>query len=122
MREECISLFDSYIEWLKQRICVESLEDICEITTPFLDRHNDHLQIYVKKPEDGFLLTDDSYVINDLRLSGFEITTEERSQFFNSVLNGFGVHQKGNELFIEASREKISSEKALIDSSIFIYQ
>jgi hypothetical protein len=111
MRGEYISLVNNYVEWLKQGISIESFEDACEITTPFLDRHNDHLQIYVKKSGNGFLLTDDGYIINDLKLSGCELTTERRNQILQSVLNGYGVNLNGDELFLKASAENFPQRK-----------
>lgn len=52
-------LVSSYLAWLKSKIIVKEIDGIAEITTPFLDRHNDHLQFYVKKTNEGFILTDD---------------------------------------------------------------
>ena len=83
----CQELVNAYIEWLKQRIKVEDINGVCEITTPFLDRHNDHLQIYVKRTNNILLLTDDGYILRDLQLSGFESTTEKRRKILQSILN-----------------------------------
>ena len=88
---ECHDLVNAYIEWLKQKISVKDIEGVCEITTPFLDRHNDHLQIYVKRTGDTLILTDDGYTIRDLELSGFKIALGKREQVLHSILNGFGV-------------------------------
>lgn len=111
MLKDCIDLVDAYIHWLRQKISVENINGVCEITTPFLDRHNDHLQIYVKRSENGFILTDDGYTINDLRLSGCEFTTEKRRQMLTAVLNGFGVRLSGNELIVEARPENFPQKK-----------
>ena len=41
----------------------KKLENCIEITTPFLDRHNDWIQIFVEQLENGRLyLTDDGYI------------------------------------------------------------
>ena len=61
--DECQDLVDAYVEWLKQKINAKNIDGVCEITTPFLDRHNDHLQIYIKKAGDALILTDDGYII-----------------------------------------------------------
>jgi len=34
-----------------------------EITTPFLDNHNDHIQIYIKKSDSRLILTDNGQTI-----------------------------------------------------------
>lgn len=109
--KECYDLVNSYVEWLKTRISVENIDGICEITTPFLDRHNDHLQIYVKHSDNGLLLTDDGYTINDLRIGGCDFSTEKRKQTLNSVLNGFGVKLFKDEIIIEARPDNFPQKK-----------
>jgi len=111
MMNECKDLVNAYIEWLRQKISIEEINGICEITTPFLDRHNDHLQIYIKKSDGGLILTDDGYTITDLKLSGCELTTGKRRQFFYSILNEFGVRLIGDELIIEAKPENFPQKK-----------
>lgn len=108
---ECQDLVDTYTEWFRQRISVKDIKGVCEITTPFLDRHNDQLQIYVKRAGDTIILTDDGYTIRDLRLSGFEITTEKREQVLHSILNGFGAHLQDDEIFVEAKTENFPQKK-----------
>ncbi|MFZ5632713.1 MAG: DUF1828 domain-containing protein [Bacillota bacterium] len=112
IQRDCHDLVNSYIEWLRQKISVENINgDACEITTPFLDRHNDHLQIYVKRSGNGFLLTDDGYTISDLRLSGCEFSTEKRKQMLNNVLNGFGVRLINSELVVETRPDNFPQKK-----------
>ena len=111
MLKDCQDLVNAYIEWLRQKISVEDIKGVCEITTPFVDRHNDQLQIYVKKSDSGLILTDDSYTITDLRLSGCEFTTEKRRQTLHSILNGFGVRLVGDELVVEAKPDNFPQKK-----------
>lgn len=111
MIKDCQDLVNNYIEWLREKITIENIKGVCEITTPFLDRHNDHLQIYIKKSDSGFILTDDTYTITDLKLSGCEFTTEKRRQILHSILNGFGVRIKGDELFIETRADNFPQKK-----------
>ncbi len=111
MIKDCQDLVNAYIEWLRERIKVEDIKGVCEITTPFLDRHNDHLQIYVKKSDGGLVLTDDGYTISDLRLSGCEFTTEKRRQMLHSILNGFGIRLIEDELIVEATLDNFPQKK-----------
>jgi len=111
MLKDCQDLVNTYIEWLRQKISVEDIKGVCEITTPLLDRHNDQLQIYVKKSDSGLILTDDSYTITDLRLSGCEFTTEKRRQTLHSILNGFGVRLVGDELVVETKPDNFPQKK-----------
>ena len=70
MTMDCEQLVSTYVDWLKAKIEVQDINGVCEITTPFLDRHNDRLQIYVERGEHGLRLTDDGYIITDLEMSG----------------------------------------------------
>jgi hypothetical protein len=111
MIKDCKDFVNTYIEWLRQKISIEEINGICEITTPFLDRNNDHLQIYVKKLGSGLILTDDGHTITGLKLSGCEFTTEKRRQILHSILNGFGVRLLGDELVVEARPENFPQKK-----------
>ena len=108
------SIIDSYIDWIRDNSSIKIIADdnICEITTPFLDRHNDHLQIYVKKNQNTFFLTDDGYTLNDLKLSGVELDTPKRDKIFKTMLNGYGVKVgEKNELYAEAVLANIGQKK-----------
>ena len=45
--------------WLRDNTILRQMEDWVEITTPYVDRHNDRLQIYAKRQQEGYVLTDD---------------------------------------------------------------
>lgn len=77
-REECKQLVDAYVEWLRRGLSVEGLDGACELTTPFLDRHNDHLQVYAVRRNGKIVLSDDGYILSDLRASGLELITPKR--------------------------------------------
>jgi len=102
-KQECQQLIDLYVEWLRKGLTVEALENGCELTTPFLDRHNDHLQIYATKENNKVLLSDDGYILSDLRTAGLEMQTPKRKATLEAVLNGFGVRVEGKQLLVEAS-------------------
>ncbi len=111
---DCQQIIENYIKWIKDNTVIKSIQDgaICEISTPFLDRHNDHLQIYIQKQNDMYILTDDGYTIADLNMSGMEFNTPKREQIFKTVLNGFGVKLgSNNELYIEANLNNIGQKK-----------
>lgn len=106
-REECDKLIDAYLTWLRKGLSVQSLEGACELTTPFLDRHNDHLQIYAAKENGKIVLSDDGYILADLRTSGLEMTTPKRKAVLESILNGLGVKSDDKRLFVEASQRNL---------------
>lgn len=91
MNDEIPALIDQYWQWLKDKTILRQVNDWYEITTPHLDRHNDYIQIYAKKSGDGFLLTDDGYILDDLEMSGCAIDTPRRRELLTTTLRGFGV-------------------------------
>jgi hypothetical protein len=121
MATVCDELVESYLSWVRDRISVADIDGVCEITTPFLDRHNDRLQIYVEKTDKGLRLTDDGYVIGDLEASGCSIDTPNRRALLQTVINGFGVHEQDGELFAEASTASFPQKKhALLQSMLAV--
>jgi hypothetical protein len=89
---EIEQLLTDYRAWLKDKTTIRSVEDEwVEITTPYLDRHNDAIQIFARRDNGGYLLTDDGYIIRDLEASGCNLSTDKRRQLLQVTLNGFGV-------------------------------
>lgn len=117
----CEKIIDNYIHWIKDNTCIKMMKNgrSCEVTTPFLDRHNDHLQVYVVKYGNKYKLTDDGETINDLLISGMEIKTEKRIKVLETTLNGFGVKiAKNDEIFVEADIENIGQKKHYLIQAI----
>ncbi len=106
-RDDCQKLIDSYVDWLRQGLSVQEIGGACELTSPFLDRHNDHIQVYAKRQNGNIVLSDDGYVLSDLRTSGLEIDTPKRKMVLESVLNGFGVRVENNQLMVETSAKNL---------------
>lgn len=106
-RQDCEQLVEAYVGWLRKGFSVEKLEEACELTTPFLDRHNDHLQIYAVKHNGRIVLSDDGYILSDLRTSGLDLNTPKRKAVLEAVLNGFGVRTDGKQILVEASQRNL---------------
>lgn len=105
LKNEMMHQTKNYYRWLEEKTHIQELEgEWVEITTPYLDRHNDYLQLYVKKENDNYLITDDSYIIEDLLSSGVTLSAN-RQELLKTTLVGFGVYLEGNNLFIKTSRE-----------------
>lgn len=103
MIQDIRKLMDSYYQWLKAKNSLRELDDWVEITTPYLDRHNDYVQIFAKKSDDGYVLTDDGYTIGDLELCGCKIDTPKRQDLLKMILNGFGVRFDGKALNVHVT-------------------
>ena len=93
-RQECEQLIAAYVDWLRKGLSVEKLDEACELTTPFLDRHNDHMQIYVRRDNGDYVLTDDGYILSDLKSCGCELDSTKRKELLVQALNGFGVQRE----------------------------
>jgi Domain of unknown function DUF1829/Domain of unknown function DUF1828 len=109
---EIEKLLNDYRAWLKDKTTLRELNDEwVEITTPYLDRHNDALQIYARKQNGGYLLTDDSYTIHDLESSGCTLNTGKRQDLLKMTLSGFGVKLNREALEIHSSAETFPLRK-----------
>jgi hypothetical protein len=111
MIEEIQRLMDQYVAWLKDKTSLREVNDWIEITTPYLDRHNDRLQIYARREDGGFVLTDDGYVMEDLLTSGCNLESPKRQALLRITLNGFGVQMKDKALEVHASPETFPVRK-----------
>jgi hypothetical protein len=102
MMRDIQHLLDTYHAWLKDKSVLRQLDEWIEITTPYLDRHNDYLQIYAKRANGGFLLTDDGYTIGDLEQSGCKLESKKRQELLAVTVNGFGVQLENKALQVQA--------------------
>lgn len=111
MIDEIQKMMDGYIAWLREKTSLREVGAWVEITTPLLDRHNDHLQIYVQREKDHFILTDDGYTLQDLEQSGCKLDSSKRQELLRVTLNGFGVQQHDDSLEIRATEETFPLKK-----------
>ena len=111
MIDEIESLLGQYAAWLKDQTTLHQINDWVEITTPYLDRHNDYLQIYAKRTNGGYLLTDDGYVLQDLELSGCKLDTPRRQTLLQMTLRGFGVQLRQGALEVYATATDFALHK-----------
>jgi hypothetical protein len=105
-------LLNNYRSWLRDKTTLRDVNgEWVEITTPYLDRHNDAIQIYVRAENGGYILTDDSYTIHDLEASGCNLHTEKRQDLLKMTLNGFGVKLQNEALEVNASADNFPVRK-----------
>lgn len=111
MIAEITTLVDQYRSWLKEKTAIRQVGECVEITTPFLDRHNDYIQIYAKPEKDGFLLTDDGLTIQDLAMSGCALDSPKRQNLLRIALAGFGVQLENGQLVVHARSDNFPLRK-----------
>lgn len=108
---EIETLLDAYWGWLRDKTTVREIGDWTEITTPFLDRHNDYLQIYARRENGAYVLTDDGYTVVDLEQSGCTLDTPKRQGLLRATLNGFGVQSNGKAIEVHATPQNFALKK-----------
>jgi len=121
MSENFQVIIDSYIQWIRDNTSLRSVGNgsSSAIVTPFLDRHNDHVEIYATKKDGGYKLTDDGQTIKDLEMSGMEISSPKRQKVLNTTLNGFGVKLgEDQELYVETNLSNLGQKKHFLIQAI----
>jgi hypothetical protein len=109
---EIEKLLKGYREWLRDKTTLREVDGSwVEITTPYLDRHNDALQIDARRDDGGFVLTDNNYIIHDLDSSGCKLDTEKRKDLLQMTLNGFGVKLNNEAIEVKATTENFALRK-----------
>lgn len=97
-------LIQSYTEWLRLKINYTEINGHFEVSTPFVNHINDQIQFYLKRDNrDRIFMTDDGDTINNLEMAGVDVSTPARQKELQTILNGFGVMLKGNELSVMAT-------------------
>lgn len=85
-----MKLINLYIEWLKNSFSEREVNGWMEVVTPFVDKNNDQIQLYLSQKDSRILLTDDGSTFSNLELAGFS-KTEKRADILGTVFRGFGV-------------------------------
>lgn len=104
-------LADQYFSWLKSKTAWREINGWTEITTPYLDRHNDYIQIYLRQNGDEWELTDDGETLTDLIQSGCELDTPRRKALLQTTLNGFGMHLANGAITVKTKQDSFALRK-----------
>lgn len=100
----------SYLAWLKSQFSCSPTGRCTEITTPFLDHHNDQIQIYAVPTVDGWSLTDAGETLSNFEMSGVRFESAKRKAQLHEVLQGFGVTLRDGELTVSADTQSQSQQ------------
>lgn len=111
-----------YIDWLTKKINqVKISENTQRITMPFLDRNNDHIELYIiSEGDDRYTITDDSSTINELELSGVDVCgSQRRKSILTSLINSHGVElSSSNELLVRCNIDNLPQKKHMLTQCI----
>lgn len=93
MNSESMRLIERYIEWLKEKSTERDVgAGWTTLTFPFLDRHNDHLQVHVRQESQGLRITDEGRTIRDLKRIGCDLKARtKRRSLAEKILRGLGL-------------------------------
>ncbi len=113
---EIEELIKSYAEWIKKEISVAKYGEYYELTTPYLDRFNDYLQIYVKQDLNGNIeLTDDGYIIDNLLSSGISLKNgTNRKEHLDKIINNYSLRLEDNNIVAVATEDTFPQTKHML--------
>ena len=113
LKHDTDKMVRSYFEWLKENTATKQLnENAVVVGLPFLDRHNDGLEIIVSRTDDNqFKLFDDGWILNDLEACGVRIDTPRRKNLLQKTINGFGVQLDDEGVMFTIASEKNFAQK-----------
>jgi len=105
------NLVNQYFNWLKAKTAWREINGWTEITTPYIDRHNDYIQIYLRQTGDEWELTDDGETLTDLVQSGCDLDTPRRKALLQTTLNGFGMHLADGAITVNTKQDSFALKK-----------
>ncbi|WP_435005142.1 DUF1828 domain-containing protein [Tundrisphaera lichenicola] len=94
MKIDVKDLLKTYLEWLGTQASQEQLDGgWSSITLPYLDRHNDYLQVFIREEFEGVRITDDGRIIRDLANIGCDLKAvgTKRRRLASTILRGMGL-------------------------------
>lgn len=109
-----VDFIDAYLRWIKDNSVQKTIGAFEEITTPFVDSHNDNIQFYITHTEHGYLLTDDGYTISDLEMCGCDIKSKKRREVIRQFAESLGVQIDGNAICTEATVSDIARKQHIL--------
>lgn len=113
-RSEPFDFIGNYLAWIRSNSSQKQIGDYQEITTPFVDSHNDQIQFYVCRSQSGFVLTDDGYTLGDLEMCGCDINSKKRKEFIRQIAESLGVSIRDGAVVAEASEADIACKQHMM--------
>ena len=92
-----------YTNWIKNNSAQRIINGYTEITTPFLDSHNDAIQFYVKREGESFFFTDDGYTFADIEMNGLNLGTKKRKETVQHLADSMNVSVENGVIIAKAS-------------------
>lgn len=114
-------LLDQYHAFVKSKTLVQEKTgtEWISIATPYLDMHNDAVEVYAKKNNGTIELNDDGQTLRNLNLYGVDLgRAGKRQDILESILLTYGIKLTGEELAVEANENNFAQKKLNLLSAI----
>ncbi|MFC6170077.1 DUF1828 domain-containing protein [Loigolactobacillus jiayinensis] len=111
-------MLDDYANWLRTQYKIKSIGAADEITTPFVNSIGDNMRIYVQSLSNNRIqLSDDGITIEDLELSGIDLS-DSRKSIINNIKRQFSIDQLDDVLSVSGSVNDFPNMKQRLTSAI----
>jgi hypothetical protein len=107
-------LIHDYFDWLKNRTHLIKNEDsdYIAIATPFTGIFNDGIEIYCKRQNGNWLLSDGGDTLTLLEESGVNLTkSKKRYEILDNILKNYGLHFENHEITVTATKDNFNQKK-----------
>ncbi len=102
--EDIKSLIDDYVNWFRSELSLKNIGDYKILSTPFLDKNNDKIQVYISVDGDNIKISDDSWIINNLEMSNIQIIGKRKEEVEKICLQN-GLKLEDSEFIINANKK-----------------
>ena len=92
---ELQKLLDLHSLYLRDHLTVLEFQRNIEITTPYLNRHNDYIQVYVYRDLPEYCISDGAYTLVDLYASACDIRSPSHVERIETIARALDVQLDG---------------------------
>jgi hypothetical protein len=107
-------IINDYIKWIKDNTFIKKLDgEEVKIISPFLDSHNDYINLYAKRiTEDTIRLSDGGILFFDLESYGIKLT-EKKKELFDRTLESYSIRfdADSKEIYVVAENASVGKAK-----------
>ena len=107
------SLVEDYHRWVRDNTILKKVDsDWAKIVTPWVNVHNDCLEVYVREEKGQILLSDAGSVIQELEFMGINWNSGARNEAIRRTLHAFGASfGDGAAIEVRADRSNFPQKK-----------
>ena len=107
-------IINDYVKWIRDNTFIKKINgERVKLISPFLDSHNDYINIYAKKLDTGQIkLSDGGILFFDLESYGIKLT-DKKQELFDRTLMSYGIQFDANtkEIYCIAEQNAIGKAK-----------